>query len=98
MESTLARLSILAREKHLGIVCEDHITAFFLTTRAGATDVKYLLADSFPFKTLMRRIEKHYPHPTPVTMSEFWQFTNDFVFLPNGKAEVIVHQPGTSAR
>jgi hypothetical protein len=97
-DSILARLSILAREKHLGIVCEDHITAFFLTTRTGATDVKCLLADSFPFKTLMRRIERHYSHPTPVTMTEFRQFTNDYVFLSNGEAEVIVHQPGTSAR
>jgi hypothetical protein len=97
-ESTLARLSILARENHLGIVCEDHKPAFFLATRTGATDVKYLLADSFPFKTLMRRMEKHYPNPTPVTMTEFRQFTNDYVFLPNGQAPVVVHQPGTSAR
>jgi hypothetical protein len=74
------------------------VAAFFLATRTGATDVKYLLADSFPFKTLMRRIEKHYPQPTPVTMTEFRQFTNDFVFLPAGEAAVVVHQPATSAR
>ena len=98
MEATMARLSRLAREKHLGIVCEEHVAAFFLATRAGATDVKYVLADSFPFKTLMRRIEKHYPHPTPVTMTEFRQFTNDFVLLPAGRAPVVVHRPGTSAR
>lgn len=97
-ESALARLSTLAREKRLGIVCEDHQAAFFLAKRAGATDVKYVLAESFPFQTLMRRIQKHYPQPTPISMAEFRQFTNDFVLLPSGKAPVIIHRPAASAR
>ena len=94
----MARLSRLAREKHLGIVCEEHVAAFFLATRAGATDVKYVLADSFPFKTLMRRIEKHYSHPTPITTAEFSQITNDYVYIPVDGPPVIIRQPGTSAK
>jgi hypothetical protein len=97
-DSILARLSILAREKNLGIVCEEHTAAFFLATRAGATDVKYVLADSFPFKTLMRRIEKHYPNPTPITKAEFSQITNDYVYLPVDGSPVIIRQAGTSAK
>jgi len=97
-DSVLTRLSILAREEHLGIVCEEHMAAFFLATRTGATDVKYVLADSFPFKTLMRRIEKHYPHPTPITTAEFSQITNDYVYLPVGGPAVIIRQPGASAK
>jgi hypothetical protein len=57
-----------------------------------------VLADDFPFKKLMLRIEKHYPHPTPITITEFRQFTNDFVLLPAGKAPVVIHQSRTAAR
>ena len=92
MESTLAKLAAVAREKQLGIVCEDHESAFFLVQRTGATDVKYVLAEGFPSKTLMRRIEKHYHRPIPITMAEFRQLTNDFVLLPAGAPPVIIHQ------
>jgi len=57
-----------------------------------------VLADSFPFKTLMRRIEKHYPKPTPITPAEFSQITNDYLYLPVDRPAVIIRQPGASAK
>ena len=97
MESSLARLAKLARDKGLEIVCEDHESAFFLAKRAGAAQVRYLLADDFPFKTLMRRIHEYYPDPAPVGSAERRQATNDFVFLPAGQAPVIVPRGGTTS-
>ena len=97
MESTLARLSKIARDQGLEIVCEDHESAFLLATRGGAANVKYVLAEDFPFKTLMRRIHDYYPQPVPVSMAQFQQITNDFVLLPAGKAPVVIHHPATPA-
>jgi hypothetical protein len=97
MESSLARLAKLARDKGLEIVCEDHESAFFLAKRAGAAQVKYVLADDFPFKTLMRRIHEYYPDPAPMGSTERRQVTNDFVFLPAGQAPVIIPRGGATA-
>jgi hypothetical protein len=96
MESTLAKLAAIAREKGLGIICEDHESAFFLAQRAGAMDVKYVLAESFPSKILMRRIAKHYHRPIPITAAEFRQTTNDFILLPSGSPPVVIHRSGAS--
>ena len=90
MESALRRLAALAGQLHLPIVCEDHESAFFLTQRAGATDVRYVLAEEFPFKTLMRRVHEYYPQPAPISPTDRHQTTNDFVLLPAGQAPVVI--------
>jgi hypothetical protein len=97
VESTLTKLAAIAREKGLGIICEDHESAFFLVQRTGARDVKYVLGESFPSKILMRRIAKHYHQPIPITAAEFREATNDFILLPSGKPPVVIHQSGPSA-
>ncbi len=91
MESTLAKLAAVAREKRLGIVCEDHESAFFLVQRAGASDVRYVLAEGFPSKTLMRRIEKHYHRPIPITAAQFRQITNEVILLPSARPPMIIN-------
>jgi hypothetical protein len=94
MESSLARLAKLAHDKGLDIICEDHQSAFYLAQRGRASNVKYVLAESFPFRSLMRRISEYYPQPAPISMAQFQQLTNDFVLLPNSQPPVIIHQPG----
>jgi hypothetical protein len=50
-----------------------------------------VLAESFPSKTLMRRIAKHYRQPITITAAEFRRTTNDFILLPSGKPPVVIH-------
>ena len=40
-----------------------------------------MLAENFRSKTLMRRIEKLYHQPIPITAAEFRPTTNDFILL-----------------
>jgi hypothetical protein len=90
MESTLAQLAKLAGEKHLPIVCEDHESAFYLATRTGATDVRFVLSETAPFSPFLRLRHKYYPQPAPISLAESRQLTNDFVLLPAAQPPVIV--------
>ena len=93
-ESYYHRVAELAREKHLDVLCESHMNAFFLTTRTSAAEVKYLLEDNFPFRTLLLQIHKFYPRPTPLSRTEFLHCTNDVVLVPfNG--EVVIFKART---
>jgi hypothetical protein len=89
-ESYYRRAAVLAREKHLDVLCESHPAAFFLTTRTAAAEVKYLLADDFPFRTLLLQIHKYYPRPTPMTRTEYSHYTNEAVFVPSDGEVVIL--------
>ncbi len=80
-QSYLSRISEIAKEKHLGIVCQARWDAFYLATRMGTSEVKYLLADDFPYKHLMLRIAKHYPNPAPVEPQNQAQLTNEYLFV-----------------
>jgi hypothetical protein len=89
-ESYYRRAAELAREKHLDLICESHMAAFFLTTRTSAAEVKYLLADDFPMRTQLVQISKYYPRPTPISRTEYLHYTNDVVLVPSDGEVVIL--------
>jgi hypothetical protein len=79
--SYLAKISSIANEKHLDVVCQRHWDAFYLATRTSTANVKYLLSDGFAFKHLMLQAAKYYPNPVPVDPAIQAKSTNEYLFL-----------------
>ena len=79
--SYLAKISSIAKEKHLDVVCQRHWDAFYLATRTDTEHVQYLLADGFPYKHLMLQVAKYYPNPVPIDPAIRAQSTNEYLFL-----------------
>jgi hypothetical protein len=79
--SYLAKISAIAKEKHLDVVCQRHWDAFYLATRTGTEHVQYLMSDGFAYKHLMLQIAKYYPNPAPVDPAVRAQCTNEYLFL-----------------
>jgi hypothetical protein len=79
--SYLAKISSIANEKHLDVVCQRHWDAFYLATRTSTANVKYLLSDGFAYKHLMLQAAKYYPNPVPVDPATQAKSTNEYLFL-----------------
>jgi hypothetical protein len=95
-ETYLKRVAQEAQAKQLAVVCQNHIDAFFLTTRTAASDVKYVLLDRFPFRTLMLQLHKFYPRPAPISPTELQQYSKSFLFVWSDHTAEIVEsrRPG----
>jgi len=93
-EPYLLRVTELARQKGLDILCETHIEAFYLATRTPAEEVKYVLEEDFPFRALMKQVARYYPHPEPISRAAFEQYPREFVFVPSNGQEAVIAKPG----
>ena len=90
MEGFLVKVSQVAREKQIDIVCASHVDAFYLVTRARYPQVKYILPDDFPFGRLMRQMAARYPRPAILSPKEAEELAQDYLFLPVKGQAVIV--------
>ena len=89
----LGKISKIAGEKHLPVVCESHWDAFYLATRTSTERVAYILQDDFAYKKLMLQIAKYYPRPEPISPTEERNRTNEFVYLTDSPKEARIVTP-----
>jgi hypothetical protein len=88
-----SKISRIANERHLDVVCNSHWDAFYLTTRTPTAHVSYLLADNFPFKRYLLEMSKYYPRPAPICPPGSLHYTNEYIFLTDSPREGRIIDP-----
>ena len=93
-----SKISNLAAEKHLEVVCASYWDAFYLATRTSTSHTSYLLDEAYPFKCYLLQLPKYYPAPTPVCPPAKLHMTNDFLFLTESprEAHIVAAAPKTN--
>ena len=92
VESHLRKVSALAAEQNLEVICARHADAFFLVARAQNLRAKYVLPDNYPFTRLMLQMQRYYPRPASVSRNELARFPRPYVFIDTSR-EVQVMRP-----
>lgn len=87
------RVSQMAQEGHLPVICQSHMDAFYLATHT-AERVQYILSDDFEYKRLLLQIAKYYPRPEPISAETQSHYTNEYLFVSSWPRDAwIVGKP-----
>jgi hypothetical protein len=92
-EAFFSKVSQVANEGHLEVVCKSHWDAFYLATRTPTERVAYVLDENFPFKKFLLQNAKYYPRPRPIPGPDQLQITNEYLFLSNSPREARIVNP-----
>jgi len=88
-----SKISGVASERHLDVVCKSHWDAFYLATRTPTARVFYLLEDDFPFKQYLLKTAIYYPNPFPICPPGRLHYTNAYLYLTDSPREARIIEP-----
>jgi hypothetical protein len=88
-----SKISKIANEAHLEVVCKSHWDAFYLATRTPTERVTYLLKDDFPFRNFLLQAAKYYPRPVPICDLGQLRSMNEYLFLTDSPREARIVNP-----